>query len=172
MTLSHMLVRMLIVFGTTLALVRLGEKRFFGERTAFDLVLSIILGSVISRAINGSAPFFPTLLTSAGLVAIHRVLAAIAFHADGFGPWVKGRAKLLVQDGEVDWKAMRRSHLTLHDLQSSLRLEGQVETPDNVKAAYLERNGNISVVPIVDTPQVIEYDVEEGVKKIRIEIQG
>jgi uncharacterized membrane protein YcaP (DUF421 family) len=165
-----MLLRTLIVYLTALIVVRLGEKRFFGKSTAFDLVLSIILGSVISRAINGSAPFFPTLAASLALVGIHWLLAALAFHSDRFGNLIKGQARILIRDGELKWEAMRSSHLSEQDLRSALRVQSQIEEPSGVKVARLERSGSISVIPVEGQPHVIEYPVEEGVKVIHIEI--
>lgn len=170
LTLAQMLLRTLIVYLTALIVVRLGEKRFFGKSTAFDLVLSIILGSVISRAINGSAPFFPTLAASLALVGIHWLLAALAFHSDRFGNLIKGQARILIRDGELKWEAMRSSHLSEQDLRSALRVQSQIEEPSGVKVARLERSGSISVIPVEGQPHVIEYPVEEGVKVIHIEI--
>lgn len=171
LTVWQMLARTLIVYTTALIIVRLGEKRFFGKSTAFDLVLSIILGSVISRAINGGAPFFPTLAASLGLVLIHQLLAALAFHSDRFGDWIKGHARTLIRDGELDWSAMRKSHLSEQDLISALRVESHIQDPSEVRVARLERSGDISVVRADREPQIIECPVEEGIKTIRIEIE-
>ena len=53
----------------TLAIVRLGSKRFLSKATAFDVIVGIMLGSVMSRAITASASFFPTLLVGGMLFA-------------------------------------------------------------------------------------------------------
>lgn len=172
LTLGHVLLRTLIVYVTALIVVRLGEKRFFGKNTAFDLVLSIILGSVISRAVNGSAPFFPTLAASLMLVAIHWVLAMLAFHFDDFGTLIKGHVRVLIRDGELDWDAMEESHISEKDLLGALRVEAQVADPAQVQMARLERSGDVSVIPARDAPRVITCSVEEGVQVIRIEISS
>jgi uncharacterized membrane protein YcaP (DUF421 family) len=172
LTVPQMLLRTVIVYAFMVLIVRWGEKRFFGKNTAFDLVLSIILGSVISRAINGGAPFFPTLLASVTLVGLHRLLAVLAFHSDRFGDWIKGRARVLVRDGEVDWGAMEESHLTEHDLRGALRLKAQISDPSEVEVARLERSGDVSVIPREGEPRVVEWAVEDGVKVIRLEIHG
>jgi uncharacterized membrane protein YcaP (DUF421 family) len=54
--------------------VRLGSKRFLGQTSAFDTIVGIMLGSIMSRAINSSAPFFPTLIAGVVLVG-HACLA-------------------------------------------------------------------------------------------------
>src|SRR5437016_12673205 len=63
-----------IVFIATLIMIRLGHKRSLSRKTAFDAVLLVILASVLSRAINGSAAFFATLGGGLVLVLLHRLL--------------------------------------------------------------------------------------------------
>src|SRR5512133_1597022 len=81
LTLLQVSLRGLIVFFATLVIVRLGHKRFLAKFTAFDSVLALILASALSRAINGSAPFFPTLVMGLILVLLHRGLSAAAFYS-------------------------------------------------------------------------------------------
>ena len=169
---GQMLMRTLIIYISALAITRVGEKRFFGESTAFDLVISVILGSVISRAVNGGAPFFPTLASSVALVALHWLLSTLAFHSDGFGDWIKGKGRPLVRDGEIDWDAMRKSHVTLGDLEGAMHMEGQVQHIEKIALAQLERSGKISVIPQREELRVAECTVEDGAQTIRIEIRS
>lgn len=169
---GQMLLRTLVIYASALAVTRMGEKRFFGESTAFDLVISVILGSVISRAINGGAPFFPTLASSFALIILHWLLAALAFHSDRFGDWIKGQGRPLIRNGEVDWEAMRKSHVTLADLEGALHMEGQVQRTEDVLLAQLERSGKISVIPQPGETRVIACNVEDGVQTIRLEIRS
>lgn len=162
--------RALILYLAALVLVRVGEKRFLGKNTAFDVILGIILGSVISRAINGSADLLPTLAAGAVLVALHWLLAVFAFRSDHFGDLVKGRRRLLVADGEIQWDQMARSHVTRQDLFEQVRKGTNQENLDAVRKAYLERSGDMSFVTRSKEPQVVEVRVEEGVQTVRIEL--
>src|SRR6188474_2467357 len=90
-----------VVFIATLAMVRLGHKRSLSRKTAFDAVLLVILASVLSRAINGSAAFFATLGGGLVLVLLHRLLAMIAYHSHWFGKLIKGEPDLIVEDGHL-----------------------------------------------------------------------
>ena len=103
-----MALRAVLIYAFTLAIVRLGSKCFLGNGTAFDIILGIMMGSVMSRAINGSAPFFPTLGAGAALIGMHWGLAALAYHTEWFGPLVKGRPVLLIEDGGIRREAMVR----------------------------------------------------------------
>ena len=167
----QMALRTILIYAFTLALVRLGSKRFLAEATAFDVIVGIMLGSIMSRAINGSAPFFPTLLGGVALVGLHWLLGTISFHLDWFGPIIKGNPILLIKDGEVLREGMKKAGLSTHDLEQSLRLQAQESDPAKVKLAYIERNGNISVIPCEAEPRVFTVSVIEGVQTVRIELE-
>jgi hypothetical protein len=42
-----------------------------GEAPAFDMMLGIMVGSIVSRAITGNAPLVPALAATATLIALH-----------------------------------------------------------------------------------------------------
>jgi len=50
LTFLQVSVRGVIVFIATLIMVRLGSKRSLAEKTAFDAVLIVIIGSMLARA--------------------------------------------------------------------------------------------------------------------------
>jgi uncharacterized membrane protein YcaP (DUF421 family) len=166
---AHMIVRAVVVYAATVVFVRLAKKRFMGHATAFDVILGIMLGAVVSRAITGNAPFLPTLAASAALVAMHWLFSLGSYRSHGFGNLVKGRPSVLIRDGEPDRDAMRRSHITEHDLDEDLRAEG-LERPEQVKEARLERSGKVSVVKRAEA-KVVEVRVEAGVQVVRLEVE-
>lgn len=142
----QMIVRAAVVYLLTIMLVRIGNARFMAKGTAFDLVLAIILGSVASRAITGNAPFFGALAAALTLVGLHWVFAALAFHLDSLGGWLKGRSQVLIRDGKLQPQALRHSHITERDLLESLRIQTKTTDISSVREARLERNGEISFV--------------------------
>jgi uncharacterized membrane protein YcaP (DUF421 family) len=164
----QMALRTVLIYAATLAIVRVGSKRFLSQATAFDAIVAIMLGSIMSRAINGSAPFVPTLAAGVILVGLHWLIAAIAYSSDWFGTLVKGNAVLLIKDGDVQEKGLRQTSVSAKDLEEALRIESHVTEPESVKLAYLERNGGISVIPHKPEPRVLEVSVESGVQTVRI----
>jgi uncharacterized membrane protein YcaP (DUF421 family) len=145
--LGQMALRGVLVFAAGLVLVRAANRRFVGRSTAFDVVLGFIFGSMLSRAITGNAPLWPVLGPAAVLVALHWLLAAASFRWHRLSVLVKGNATLLVEDGRMDRQEMRRTHTTLHDLEEALRQSRGLSDVATVRLAYLERSGEISVVP-------------------------
>lgn len=141
----QMVIRGIFVFMFSLMLVRLGDNRIFGKSTTFDIVLSIILGSLLSRAITGNAPFFSTVITSAALVLLHMVLAKLAVYTH-IGKFIKGREQQLVKDGRLLEETMRKQQITEHDILEAVRQKGRTLGLEEVEAAFLERDGSISII--------------------------
>jgi uncharacterized membrane protein YcaP (DUF421 family) len=146
LTFVQISLRGIIVFLATLAMVRVGHKRSLSHKTPFDAVLLVILASVLSRAINGSAAFFATIGGGLVLVLLHRFLAYLAFYSHAFGILVKGKPDVIVRDGQCDLDTMRRNHISTHDLEEDMRLDAHLDDVSKVRLARVERSGDISFI--------------------------
>jgi uncharacterized membrane protein YcaP (DUF421 family) len=146
LTFVQISLRGIIVFLATLAMVRLGHKRSLSHKTPFDAVLLVILASVLSRAINGSAAFFATIGGGVVLVLLHRLFARFAYYSHRFGILVKGKPDTIVRDGECDFEMMRRNHVSTHDLEEDMRLNAHIDDLPKVRLARVERSGDISFI--------------------------
>lgn len=145
-TAVQMAMRAIVVFFVALALLRISGKRTFGGNTPFDMVVKIMLGAVLSRAVAAASPFWGTLLAGFVLVALHRLLAWASFRSHFVSQLVKGEETVLAEHGQVNEETLRRHNLTRHDLLEGLREGGNIATADEAQAVRLERDGSISVV--------------------------
>jgi uncharacterized membrane protein YcaP (DUF421 family) len=137
--------RAAIIYIAALIMVRVaGDRRFIGKFAAFDVVLSIIFGSTLSRRINGTSAFFATIFAGFVLVAMHWLFSTLAFYIPQFETKIKGRSRVLIRNGELCHQTMAVTHITKQDLESTLRLKCQIDRLDRVERACLERNGDIS----------------------------
>lgn len=142
----QMLTRGGIIFVYLWVLVRLADRRAFSQISAFDLVIGMILGSTLSRAMTGNAPFFATLLTAGALMLLHVVLAKLALRSAKAGYFLKGREEQLIQGGRLLRDSLMRTSITERDLREALRSQLGRKNLADVKEAYLERNGRISFI--------------------------
>lgn len=145
-TTLHILARTIVIYITGIILIRLGNKRFVGKMTAFDIIIAIIIGSLLSRAITNTNLFLKVLPACLLLILMHRLFSYMAAYSDKFGNVVKGHEQVLVKDGENLWKAMKKSHLSEQDLLQTLRLNTNSADIKKIKIARLERNGDISFI--------------------------
>jgi uncharacterized membrane protein YcaP (DUF421 family) len=135
------------VFLVALVMLRMSDRRFLARLSAFDAILGFILAAMLSRAVNGSSAFLPTLGGGFVLVGLHRLLATLAYRSHAFGVWLKGEAQVLAQDGRLNEARMRAAKISEHDLLEEARLHGPVDKIRRIRTATLERNGEVSVVP-------------------------
>ncbi len=172
LSLGHVMGRSLIMYLAGLLIVRAGKSRLLARATALDVILAFVLGSLISRGINGSASLSGTTAAVATLVAVHWALTGLAARYHWVGNLVKGHARRLVSNGQIDWENMRRSHLSVHDLQEEMRINANISDLADVQEAFKERSGEVGVVRKTRRAQVVEVRVEEGVQIVRVEWTG
>jgi uncharacterized membrane protein YcaP (DUF421 family) len=146
LTFAQVSLRGVIIFLLTLVMVRLSSKRSLAEKTAFDAILLVILASVLSRAINGTAGFFTSIGCSFVLVFLHRFFGWIACRSHAFGKIIKGCPAIVIENGQVQREVMRRNLISQHDLEEDLRLNAETEDPLKIRIARVERSGDISFI--------------------------
>ena len=166
----QMAMRAIVTFVVTVAVIRVGNKRLFGKGTAYDTVVAIMIGSVMSRAITGSGSGTMLATWAAGLtlIVMHWLLSTLSYHLPWFGSAIKGHEVELVRDGQVLKDGMRETGTTVRDLERAMRSDGSVPEIENIRMSYMERDGSISVVPGSSEPKVIEVSVRDGVQTVRI----
>lgn len=138
--------RAFVMFFITLALIRIGGMRIFGKKTAFDNVLVIMLGAVLARGVVGASPFFSTVSAAFVMVLIHKILALLAMRYVWVGKIVKGIHRSLYKNGEVNQQNMRIATISKDDLMEGVRMQINKNSLDDVQEAYIEKNGQVSVI--------------------------
>src|SRR5256886_16937583 len=146
LSLLQVSLRGVVIFLFALIMVRLSSRRSLAEKAAFDAILLVILASVLSRAINGTAGFFTSIGCSFVLVFLHRFFGWIACRFHAFGKIIKGSPAIIIENGQLQRQTMRRDLISDHDLEEDLRLGAQTDDIAQIKTARLERSGDISFI--------------------------
>jgi uncharacterized membrane protein YcaP (DUF421 family) len=142
-----MMVRALIIFISTLVFLRIAGRRSFGQATAFDLCVTVLLGAVLSRAIVGASPMFPTLAAGAILVLAHRLIGILAARWKILDVLINGKERVLIENGRKNQKEFRSALTSDKDIEEAIRKKLGDADMDAVMRAVLERNGEITIVP-------------------------
>ncbi|HEX5461339.1 MAG TPA: YetF domain-containing protein [Steroidobacteraceae bacterium] len=137
--------RAFVVFVFGLVLLRISGRRTFARWSALDIIVSIIMGSSLSRALTGSAPLGGTLLAMILIAFLHWVLARAASRSPRFAHLVEGRAVILGESGNVLPREMQRYNISQTDMQEALRKEG-IADPGQTRQVTLEPSGTITVL--------------------------
>ena len=142
--------RAVLIFTYGLLLLRLCGPRMFGHWSALDIVISIMVGSALARAMTGSAPLVGTMVAAAVMAFLHVALAHCVARNNKLAHIFEGEAKTLIDHGRIDHNARKRNKISEADLREALRehgIDGE-EKVDNVKRMTLEPSGKLSTVKI------------------------
>jgi uncharacterized membrane protein YcaP (DUF421 family) len=148
LTLGQECARAALIFCYGLAMLRLSGRRTFAHMSAIDLVISIIVGSNLSRAMTGGVPFWGTLASVIVLVVLHLMLAFAVARSPRLARWVEGDPVILSRDGTILEGARLDAKISFGDLDESLRekgLDGLAEI-GKTRKLVLEPSGKISVI--------------------------
>lgn len=139
-------IRSFLMFFIALILIRIGGMRIFGKKSAFDYIIIIMLGAVLARGVVGASPFFSTVVASAVMILIHKVLAMLSMKFTSVGKLVKGIHRPLYEGGHRNIKNMEVVAISDDDLLEAVRLQTNATSLDNVEKIIIEKNGELSVI--------------------------
>lgn len=147
----------ILIYIFALGVVRLVGKRALGDLSLFDFVVMAGIGDVItlvgleSRISLGQGLFFLGILGGMEIL-----LSLLVFRYPRWARLIEGSPTMLVRSGHVLKKNLRQENLSVSDLRQELRKQG-VGNIHLVKSAFLESNGEVSVI-LSDSIQSKEKD--------------
>jgi uncharacterized membrane protein YcaP (DUF421 family) len=136
--------RAALVFAYGLALVRLLGRRAFARWAALDIVVAIVAGSNLSRALTGNAPLLGTLVATTVLLILHRLCALVASRSRLASWLVEGEPLALARGGRIDRATARQHGVSEVDLEEVARGAG-LGAPERADTIVLEPSGKIDV---------------------------
>lgn len=129
------------------AVVRIVGLRSFSKMAAFDFVVTVAIGSLLANA--AVADTWPKFLQPAGAIALllcaQAVIAILRRKSGWFGKMLENDPVLLMRDGKLDHKALRKTRVAVSDVRAKLR-EANALDLSKVRAVVLETTGDISVL--------------------------
>ena len=126
--------------------LRISGKRTLAKLNAFDLVVTVALGSTLSAILLQESIALAEGATALGLLIVMQYLVAFtSVRWSGFAHTVRSQPSLLARNGEFCRDAMRRERVSEEEVRSAIRANGGREVEDT-SAVILESDGSISVV--------------------------
>lgn len=138
-------IRAVIIFAFGIACIRIAGRRTFAQASPLDIIVAVMVGSNLSRAMTGKASFIGGLTATLVIVLLHRVLAMVSLRSERLARWIKCGPVTLISNGVIDRAQMTRHGIGESDLMEGLRME-QTGSVSEVLLATLEGGGKISVI--------------------------
>jgi len=144
-SLAFVSIRTICIYLFSIAAFRFANTRFRFQ-TPFDYVLPIIVGSVLSRGVNGGASLVSSIVASIIFIFLHWLFAYFAFKSHRFGKWVKGKRQILYAHNQFNRSIMKKNQISENDILDECRFQLRTDKMDNIDEIYIERSGNISII--------------------------
>lgn len=145
------LLRVLVVggaaYGALVAMLRVSGKRTLSKMNAFDLIVTVALGSTLATVLlDRNVPLADGVLALALLVYLQYAITWLSVRSEKIEKIVKSEPTLLVKDGRCLDGAMRVQRVTQEEIEAALRQHGFADLA-SVACVVLETDGSLSVVP-------------------------
>jgi uncharacterized membrane protein YcaP (DUF421 family) len=138
--------RALIIYVVVFVFTRAIGRRELSTLQPFDLILLVVIGDLIQSGVTQSDMSLTGVigvLTTIGLLQV--VVSYVAFRFRRIRPILQGEPIVLIDNGTVIERNMRRERLDISDVAEKARLDG-ISALEEIKWAVLETNGDISFI--------------------------
>lgn len=162
------LVRTLLLYLLVVVAMRLMGKRQVGELQPSELVTAIMISDVASIPMqNTGVPLMSGVVPILTLLAAELTVSFVSLKSRRVRRLFSGKPSVLIRNGKIDEKEMKKQRFSIEDLMEELRINGYSDI-SQVEFAMLETNGQISVVSKVSSRPVTVGDLGLAVDKEQV----
>jgi uncharacterized membrane protein YcaP (DUF421 family) len=138
--------RAVIIYVVVFGFTRVLGRRELSTLQPFDLILLIVIGDLIQSGVTQNDLSVTGVIMVLCTIGILQVLTSyLGFRFRRIRPILQGEPIVLVENGKLIERNMRRERLTLDDLAEKARLS-EIASIDDIRWAVLETNGDISFI--------------------------
>lgn len=135
-----------VAYLSLVLMLRFSGKRTLSKLNAFDLVVTVALGSVLATVIlSRSVPLVDGIAALALLIALQFVITWMSIRVGWFGDLVKSEPTVVFSKGAYNRNELRKQRLTEGEILAAIRGSGH-ESEQMIDAVILETDGSLSVL--------------------------
>jgi uncharacterized membrane protein YcaP (DUF421 family) len=141
-----LVLRTIFVFFLILLVTRVVGRRELSSMEPFDLILLVVIGDLVQQGVTQSdyslTGTTTVIVTMASLVVF---TAYISFRFTRLRPLLEGEPTLLIAEGRLLERNLRRQRMTVEELRAEARMQS-IGSFDDIRYAVLETNGKVSFI--------------------------
>jgi uncharacterized membrane protein YcaP (DUF421 family) len=139
-------IRAAIAFLFILLLTRIVGRRELNTLEPFDLILLVTIGDLVQQGVTQNDFSVTGMALAVGTIAVLTVVFSyLSWRFRGLRPVLEGQPLILIEDGKVIEKNLRRNRLTQEEVAAEARFQ-QIDSFDKIRWAVLETSGKISFI--------------------------
>ncbi|USK61932.1 DUF421 domain-containing protein [Peribacillus asahii] len=148
---------LIVLVGTVL--LRIAGRKTISQMTLAETVIMIAIGSLLIQPVSGHN-IWTTFLVGGILVGTLLVMELIQIKSDSFEKMITGKAKVVIENGTLNEKNLRKLRLSVDQLEMKLR-QISVSKISDIKWATLEPNVQLGFELKEDAQPVTKKDFED-----------
>jgi uncharacterized membrane protein YcaP (DUF421 family) len=141
-----LVLRAIFVFFLILLITRAVGRRELSSMEPFDLILLVVVGDLVQQGVTQSDYSLTGATTVIVTIAVLTVgTAYLSFRFRRLRPLLEGDPIVLIADGVIQERALRRQRISDSELAAEAR-QSSIGSLDDVRYAILESNGSVSFI--------------------------
>ena len=152
--------RTLVLYFIVVVSMRIMGKRQIGEMQPSELVIAIMISDLASVPMQSiDIPLIAGVVPVLTLIVTEIIMSYAGLKSRFIRKIITGEPSIIIYNGHVNEKELRRLRFNLNDLQEQLRISNTPNIAD-VEVAVLETNGQLSIIPKKDARTVTVRDLK------------
>jgi len=141
----ELIIRAVLVYVVILLLLRISGKREMGQMSPLEFVAILLISNAVQNSMNGGDnSLVGGIILASTLIFVSWVISVFTYRSKKFSHLVEGTPTVLVSQGKVVERNLRKERLTESELRSLLRKQG-IHHIAEIDSAILEADGHLSV---------------------------
>lgn len=142
-----LVLRATFIFGFIFAITRTVGRRELSSMEPFDVILLVVIGDLVQQGALQSDESVTGAITVIAVIAMLTVLVSyVSFRVPALRPVLEGEPIVLVEEGRVIERNLRRQRMTVEEVAAEARQQ-QIGAIADIRFAVLETNGRLSFIP-------------------------
>lgn len=144
-----LIIKTLAIYFIILLIMKFMGKREIGQLSLFDFVVLLLIADVAVLSIDETENFFVYVIPIFILAIIQKILAFALLKVPNLRNFFDGKEAIIIFDGKLNIKEMRKQNYNVDDLLPQLRLKN-IKSLSEIRYLFLEPNGEISIFKFND----------------------
>ncbi|MGN1207871.1 MAG: DUF421 domain-containing protein [Christensenellales bacterium] len=148
-------------FSTLFIIAKLLGKKQVGELDFIDYVVGISIGSIAAEMATNTSdkPFYYYLISMSVFFLLTLSVDILGTKANFLKKFFKGSPMVIIKDGVIDFKQLKKSKLDINDVTALARSKGYFNF-DDIAYAIFETDGSLSILPKSEQKPVVCEDLK------------
>jgi uncharacterized membrane protein YcaP (DUF421 family) len=140
-------IRSFFAFLFVFAITRVVGRRELASLEPFDMIMLVVIGDLVQQGVTQSDNSVTGIVIVLSVITLMTVIFAfLNFRFPRLRPFMEGRPVVLIDNGSVIERNLKRERLTVDEVEAEARLQ-QIASLAQIRWAVLECNGKISFIP-------------------------